>query len=260
MRYCDDLVLLDRDKDRLQDWKCKIGAYVEDSLRLSLNPKRQTIQPINNGIDFLGYIVRPKYLLSRRRVVNNLKGKLYAYEKALITTSEEQIRITYDYPLLESLFQTLNSYLGHFKHAKTNRLVEHMFLKFICLREFFKIIKGKLKRTYKPKRSFANLYSQYHYYKRRFRGHLIFFQVGAYMEFYNRQALYAGHLFGLKVIRGRHGFYKKCGFPVKKLHTYLEIAVSRKIPLVVINQTDGVLSSKLIERLPALRIVEANIL
>ena len=253
MRYCDDLVLLDREKERLQEWKDEIETYVEKLLRLSLNPKRQTIQPIDNGIDFLGYIIRPKYLLSRRRVVNNLK---YTYEKELIYTTGNYIRITYDYPLLESLFQSLNSYLGHFKHAKTHRLVEHLFKKFKCLSEFFKIIKGKLKRTYQPKRSFTNLYSQYHYFRRQFRDHLIFFQVGAYVEFYNSQALYAGQFFGLKVIRGRHGFYIKSGFPVKKMQSYLDKAVSGKIPLVVITQTERVLSSKLKERLPASRIVE----
>jgi len=64
--------------------------------------------PISNGIDFLGYIIRPGYILVRRRVVNNLKAKLRAFLLGVINPE-----VTRD---------TIASYLGHFKHANCYRL------------------------------------------------------------------------------------------------------------------------------------------
>lgn len=52
-------------------------------LKLEFNDKGQESGLISNGIDFIGYIVRPEYLLVRRRVVNRLKARLMQYEKLL---------------------------------------------------------------------------------------------------------------------------------------------------------------------------------
>jgi retron-type reverse transcriptase len=62
------------DKDVLYDL---IVAKVKDE-------KRQSLQPVSNGINFLGYIVRHNYVLVRRRVVNNLKARLEGFENKLI--------------------------------------------------------------------------------------------------------------------------------------------------------------------------------
>ncbi|HHT9146217.1 MAG TPA: hypothetical protein ACFYD4_11190 [Candidatus Wunengus sp. YC61] len=84
LRYCDDFVLLDERKERLLEWKENIRDFLNVHLRLALNDRRQAIGPIRNGVDFLGYIVRPDYLLVRRRVVNRFKARLMEYQKKLI--------------------------------------------------------------------------------------------------------------------------------------------------------------------------------
>ena len=58
VRYCDDGVLLSRDRDELIMWKDKIETFIRDKLQLELR-KSFKLQPVGNGIDFLGYIVRP---------------------------------------------------------------------------------------------------------------------------------------------------------------------------------------------------------
>lgn len=74
-RYCDDFVLLHERIDQLREWERLIERFLQEALHLELNPRRR-LQRISNGIDFLGYIIRPHYLLVRRRTVNALKRRL----------------------------------------------------------------------------------------------------------------------------------------------------------------------------------------
>ncbi|MBC2694754.1 MAG: RNA-directed DNA polymerase [Desulfobacteraceae bacterium] len=85
LRYCDDFVMLSDSRDELLKWKDEIKTFIAESLRLSLNEKKQSLQPVKNGINFLGYIVRKDYMLVRRRAANNLREKLSYFEKKLVT-------------------------------------------------------------------------------------------------------------------------------------------------------------------------------
>jgi len=76
LRYVDDFVLLSHNKKELFHWKEEIREFLATQLKLQLHPKRQKLQPVSNGIDFLGYVIRHNYVLVRRRVINNLKSKL----------------------------------------------------------------------------------------------------------------------------------------------------------------------------------------
>lgn len=105
LRYVDDFVLLSRDREELLRWKGDIMRFLPNRLSLQLHPRRQKLQLVSNGIDFLGYITRSKYILVRRRVLNNLKAR---------------IRELRDKP--EKLKNSIASYLGHFKWANSFRL------------------------------------------------------------------------------------------------------------------------------------------
>ncbi|RKX61102.1 MAG: hypothetical protein DRP37_04425 [Thermodesulfobacteriota bacterium] len=56
LRYCDDFVMLPEERGRLVEWKSEIERFLAGRLRLRLNRKRQSFQPVSNGINFLGYI------------------------------------------------------------------------------------------------------------------------------------------------------------------------------------------------------------
>src|SRR3989338_7030655 len=78
-RYMDDLLLLHSDKNQLLNWRDEIDYFLKTKLFLTLHPRKQVLQPISRGIDFLGYIVKPDYTLSRKRIVANLKKKLHYF-------------------------------------------------------------------------------------------------------------------------------------------------------------------------------------
>jgi len=61
----------------LEQWEKEIRVFLGDRLKLELNERRK-LRPVGDGIDFLGYIVRPDYLLVRRRVIGALRERLKA--------------------------------------------------------------------------------------------------------------------------------------------------------------------------------------
>jgi hypothetical protein len=133
IRYVDDMILLSDDKNQLLKWRDEINGFLSEKLKLSLHPGKDRIGAVENGIDFLGYIVRPNYILSRRRVAGNLKKKLNLFNKGYYLLSNNQKQISL--PLssnptdeeIARMLTTVNSYYGHFKHADTYNLRKNLY-------------------------------------------------------------------------------------------------------------------------------------
>lgn len=74
-RYCDDIVVLGKAKSEL--WKVHelIHRKIE---QLGLEVKQnERIFPVTEGIDFLGYVIRPDYVRLRKRVKQNFARQLH---------------------------------------------------------------------------------------------------------------------------------------------------------------------------------------
>ena len=132
VRYVDDFVLLAPDAATLREWHTQIEHYLREQLRLALRPDFR-IAPISSGIDFLGFVVRPAYLLVRRRVIAHLCERLHA-ANAIITARAG--RWQFPPALRESLSATLASYRGHFKHGRVGTLYADLLARFPWLRLF----------------------------------------------------------------------------------------------------------------------------
>jgi hypothetical protein len=74
------MVLLSLTKEELISWEQQIQEFIGYHLQLQLNERRK-LRLITDGIDFLGYIVRPNYLPVRRRVIGNLRERLFHVER-----------------------------------------------------------------------------------------------------------------------------------------------------------------------------------
>lgn len=111
-RYVDDFVVLHYDPAYLRKAETEINNYLQTVLMLQLNAAKTHIQCCEKGIDFLGYIIRKKYLLVRKRVVNNLKQKMWLFEN-------RQSRNLND---IQKINHAIPSYFGHLSHANTYKL------------------------------------------------------------------------------------------------------------------------------------------
>jgi len=127
LRYVDDLVLLSDSREELENWRAQISDFLSSSLILSLRPECK-LRTATNGVDFLGYVTRPGYILPRGRIVGNFAEKL--------SNREQDIR---------QLQASLNSYLGHLKHADSRRLVAQLAEKHPRLKNYFTLSKGAFK-------------------------------------------------------------------------------------------------------------------
>ncbi|NGZ07128.1 MAG: hypothetical protein G8237_12315 [Magnetococcales bacterium] len=147
VRYCDDFVLLSQSREELIGWYFAIHAFLNNRLRLQLNGKSR-LQPIGNGIDFLGYIVRPWYLLVRRRVATALHERLSQASAQLVRqglTTDTNGRKVYPYPwdLLTRIRAWLTSYHGHFHYALGAQPWQNQLARHIWLAEYFQTDQGK---------------------------------------------------------------------------------------------------------------------
>ena len=79
IRYCDDFVILSRDKEYLGKVKENIREFLGTNLRLTLHKDKVTIRKLGQGVDFLGYITVPHFRVLRaktkRRVIKRVTEK-----------------------------------------------------------------------------------------------------------------------------------------------------------------------------------------
>lgn len=75
-RYCDDLVVLHKDKDFLHKLRKEIQNYLKINLDLILKNNWQVFPTRIRGIDFVGYRHFDNYILLRKSTSKNMKKKL----------------------------------------------------------------------------------------------------------------------------------------------------------------------------------------
>ena len=186
VRYCDDFVVLSQCQKTLQAWNGAIQSFLWENLRLQLNDKKQ-LRPVADGINFLGYIVRSRYLLVRRRVIGSLHERLARAEQTLIhrgmgAYGVERLIFPWPWPLLQQIRQWLASYQGHLRHANSYHLWGSILDRYNWLQEYFLWKRGLLTFRYPSPRFTRTVYQQRRYFHKQFPDHVLMIQFGAYWE------------------------------------------------------------------------------
>jgi RNA-directed DNA polymerase len=75
IRYTDDFVILDRNKECLENIINPIEKFLKTRLNLSLHPDKIMIRKYNQGIDFLGYVALPHCRLLRTKTKKRMFKK-----------------------------------------------------------------------------------------------------------------------------------------------------------------------------------------
>lgn len=203
LRYVDDLMLVDPDRDRLLAHGDAIERFLAERLALQLKqPWRE--RPVKDGANFLGYIVRPWYRLVRGRVIAHLAERLDRFERVLVRHSVSvraepsnggkarqptcpglppgMFLIDLPPPEREALRATLASYFGHFSHAHSARLTQRLPRRWPWIGRLFQIAPGpRLLPRWEP-RGVASLASQWRVLRRRFHPARVLIQVGCRWE------------------------------------------------------------------------------
>ncbi|PZM64869.1 reverse transcriptase domain-containing protein [Paenibacillus dendritiformis] len=116
VRYMDDFVILHHDKQELHRLHDDIERFLRLRLRLRLNPKT-AIFPASQGINFLGYRTWRTHRLVRKSSIIRMKRKMRKFRRGFAEGKVD----------LEEVNRTVQSWIGHVKHANSYNLRKKLF-------------------------------------------------------------------------------------------------------------------------------------
>lgn len=116
VRYADDGVILGGNKSKLHAIKDAISRYLNQNLKLSLNPKTQVYPVDDRGIDFLGYRTFRNYVLLRKRAAKKFKRKLKTIKNYWRQFSSQHI------------MSSVMSFVGWIQHADGYNFIKNYLL------------------------------------------------------------------------------------------------------------------------------------
>lgn len=114
IRYADDGIILNNNKDKLHNIQDKLSRYLQDKLLLEFNPKTQIYPIDNHGIDFLGYRTFRDYVLLRKRSVKKFKSKIKEIKNNHVEA--------------QHIISSVMSYLGWIQHCNGYNLIKKYIL------------------------------------------------------------------------------------------------------------------------------------
>jgi len=114
LRYCDDFIILGNDYSSLENLIGQIQFFLECQLSLKLHPRKIIIRKLSSGIDFLGYIILPHYIVPRRRTVKRIFRN---FEK----------KVTIEPQKANASLQSNLGYLSHANAYRISRILEEIY-------------------------------------------------------------------------------------------------------------------------------------
>lgn len=117
VRYMDDIVILSDNKVQLLEWRAQIEEFMQNRLKLELNPHKTFIQPIFHGIDFCQYRIYPDHIKLKKGTALRMKRNLKRIQK-LYAAGEID---------LERAQRAVDSYMGLLSHCDSHQLRRTIF-------------------------------------------------------------------------------------------------------------------------------------
>ena len=111
-RYADDFVILQNNKEALEEILPKISEFLLNNLKLTLHPNKIQIRKLKQGIDFVGYVILPNAVVLRTKTKRRIYKKLKIARNKLLNEelSEEEFK------------QIKASYMGILTHCKDKEI------------------------------------------------------------------------------------------------------------------------------------------
>lgn len=99
-RYADDFVIVHSEIDYLKKVLSQVNDFLKRELMLELHPNKVEIRKFSQGIDFLGYIILPHYIVLRTKTKIRMLKKIsikckLLYEELISEESFKQSLASY---------------------------------------------------------------------------------------------------------------------------------------------------------------------
>lgn len=120
IRYMDDIIILDNDKERLREYGRRMARFLEERLHLNFNNKT-ALRPVRVGCEFVGYVIYDDHVILRKSTTLRMKRRLREvrqdYHDNLITFQEANA--------------TMQSYLAMLSHVDCKKFKEKLLNEFV---------------------------------------------------------------------------------------------------------------------------------
>lgn len=112
IRYCDDFVIAHSSRVFLEQSIHSVRSFLHDRLLLQLHRHKVQIRKLHTGVDFLGYVSMPQYIVLRTNTKKRIVRKIDRLKSQLEKGSLDPI----------SFNQSMQSYLGTLSHCKCEHI------------------------------------------------------------------------------------------------------------------------------------------
>lgn len=120
IRYMDDIIILDNDKERLKEYGRRMTQFLEERLHLNFNNKT-ALRPVRVGCEFVGFVIYNDHVILRKsttlRMKRTLRKTRQDYHDNLITFKEANA--------------TMQSYLAMLSHVDCKKFKEKLLNEFV---------------------------------------------------------------------------------------------------------------------------------
>jgi hypothetical protein len=120
IRYMDDIIILDNDKERLKEYGSRMTQFLEEKLHLNFNNKT-ALRPVRVGCEFVGFVIYNDHVILRKsttlRMKRTLRKTRQDYHDNLITFKEANA--------------TMQSYLAMLSHVDCKKFKEKLLDEFV---------------------------------------------------------------------------------------------------------------------------------
>lgn len=120
IRYMDDIIILDNDKERLKEYGSRMTQFLEERLHLNFNNKT-ALRPVRVGCEFVGFVIYNDHVILRKsttlRMKRTLRKTRQDYHDNLITFKEANA--------------TMQSYLAMLSHVDCKKFKEKLLDEFV---------------------------------------------------------------------------------------------------------------------------------
>ena len=120
IRYMDDIIILDNDKERLKEYGRRMTQFLEERLHLNFN-NTTALRPVRVGCEFVGFVIYNDHVILRKsttlRMKRTLRKTRQDYHDNLITFKEANA--------------TMQSYLAMLSHVDCKKFKEKLLDEFV---------------------------------------------------------------------------------------------------------------------------------
>ncbi|MBO7672193.1 RNA-directed DNA polymerase [bacterium] len=91
-RYVDDFVIMDVSPSRLNYLWLKISDYILSNRMINLHKDKRTVNFVRNGIDFVGYVIKPNRFFLRKCVIKRIFSIVKRFADSVYTLENGAIK------------------------------------------------------------------------------------------------------------------------------------------------------------------------